>query len=126
MFRILTLALLCALAATRLGVGGPLVEVNTGKRELIKGSESWKAEIPFRGGERACVIAIGDHRQGGGTALKIMVYDEKNRLVAQDDGHGQLSGDFTAAVWYPPRDGKYRIEVYNPDANENEVYISIK
>jgi hypothetical protein len=62
-------------------------------------------EERFRGGERACVILEGDHDPV--MDVYVEVYDEQNRRVAFD----HAGGDICAVVWYPPRDGKYRIEV---------------
>src|ERR1700722_16281029 len=43
----------------------------------------------FAGGDRACVILVGDHNPPGD--LGIEVYDQDNRLVAKDDGKGDFA-----------------------------------
>jgi len=74
----------------------------------------------FRGGQRACVIALGSHEPV--VALELVVYDAKDRIVDQDKGEG----DSITAIWYPPRDGEYKIEIRNPGNNENTVYVVVK
>ena len=84
----------------------------------------------FAGGERACVIAIGDHRPV--VPLKITVYDDQENVVAQDAGTevsiGERPGtaDYVAAIWYPPRDMNCRIVVESDGAEYNDVAISLK
>ena len=74
----------------------------------------------FRGGQRACVIVEGDHKPV--VDLEIVVYDVKNRMVAHDKG----DGDIIAAIWYPPRDAEYKIEIRNPGQDYNAVYVVVK
>ena len=77
-------------------------------------------EEKFRAGERACVIAFGDQRPI--VDLEIVVFDAKNQVVAQ----AKWGGDLVAAIWYPPRDGAYKIEVRNYGKEYNDVYVSVK
>ena len=103
------------------------------------GSRTWSQTNTFRGGERAAVMAVGDRRIAG-AKLRLAVYDAKGMLIAEDNGERELAGDFVGLVWYPPRDGEYKIEVSHngagtviqedPDnpvkAGVNRVYIVIK
>ena len=74
----------------------------------------------FRGGRRACVIVQGDHDPV--VDLGVYVYDSNQQLVAKDDGRG----DIVAAIWYPPRDGSYKIVVHNSGEQWNRCYIVVK
>jgi hypothetical protein len=77
----------------------------------------WSQTNKFRGGERAAVLAIG-----AGTKMRVAVYDAKGELIAEDKGEG----DYVGLVWYPPRDGEYRIDVSQDGVGANKVYIAIK
>jgi hypothetical protein len=77
----------------------------------------------FVAGQRACIIVIGDHNPV--VDLEVKVYDLQGQLVAEDRGT-ESAPDFVAAMWYPPRQQTYRIEVRNYGAEYNEVSISIK
>jgi hypothetical protein len=79
-----------------------------------------KEPILFKGGERACVILIGDHDPS--VPLAVSIYDEENNLVVRDDP----GIDFCAAIWYPPRDGHYYIEVENRGVQWNKCWIAVK
>lgn len=74
----------------------------------------------FRGGRRACVIALGTHVPG--VAFEIQVFDAQNQLVARDaPGH-----DFCFAQWFPPRDGEYRIVVRNLSSKQVGSWLVFK
>jgi hypothetical protein len=88
-------------------------------------SKAWSQTRPFRGGERAAVLAIGDHKELG-VQVHVAVFDAKGLLVAEDKGENELASDFVGLVWYPPRDGEYRIEVRQTGADTNKIYIAIK
>jgi hypothetical protein len=77
----------------------------------------------FVAGQRACVVAIGDHKPP--VDVEIKVFDAKNQVVAQDKGQGPAQ-DFAAVMWYPPRQEQYRIEVYNYGKEYNECSIAFK
>lgn len=94
------------------------------KREEI-GAKVWSQTRKFRGGERAAVLAISDHKDPG-VKLRVAVYDAKGTLIAEDNGETELAGDFAGLVWYPPRDGEYKIEVSHNGSGANNVYIAIK
>ena len=51
----------------------------------------------------------------------IAVYDDANQLITEDQGLG-----FAAAIWYPPRDAKYRVVVKNLGKEYNEMYLVFK
>ena len=96
----------------------------TGKRALgyvkIEGGGNFVHREKFRGGERACVIATGDHDPV--VNLGLFIYDAQDRLVAQDEG----PGDYVAVIWYPPRDAVYKIKVHNTGEQFNKCWISMK
>ncbi len=89
------------------------------------GSKAWSQTRTFRGGERAAVLAIGDHEDSE-VRVQIAVYDANGTLIAEDKGESELAGDYVGLVWYPPRDGDYRIEVRHSSAAVNTIYIAIK
>jgi hypothetical protein len=73
----------------------------------------------FQGGRRACVIAVGDHNPV--TDIAIEVQDEGKQIVAKDEGP-----DYAAAIWYPPRQAKYKIIVKNSGIEYNDMYLVFK
>src|SRR2546423_441406 len=79
-------------------LAGPLDSVFA---ENVKVADSgWTVTKRFRGGERACVQAIGDHKEP--TTLHITVVDANGTLVAEDKGRSPAP-DMAAVIWYPPR-----------------------
>ena len=54
--------------------------------------------------------------------MRIAVYDAKGGLVAED----KSDNDYAGVVWYPPRDGEYRIEVGHSDSITSPVYVVVK
>lgn len=88
-------------------------------KSVIGGNSQMEFEKAFRGGERACVIAIGDHKPA--VPMRIAVYDDAKQLVAEDQYI-----DFVAAIWYPPRDGTYKIVVANSGMEYNKMYLVFK
>ncbi len=90
----------------------------------IEGKEAWSQTRAFRGGERAAVLAIGDH-QDPSVRVQIAVFDAKGVLIAEDKG-SEPASDYAGLVWYPPRDGDYRIVVRHSGVDANKVYIAIK
>jgi hypothetical protein len=101
--------------------GGPL-----GNYLKFKGSQL----VEFRGGQRACVIVLGDHNPIA--PLEIEIRDEKGKLVGRDEPAAGVSdpkakgNDVGAVIWYPPRDGYYTITVKNLGEQYNECWIAIK
>lgn len=90
----------------------------------IEPKEVWSQSRTFRGGERAAVLAIGDHDEPG-VHLHVAVFDAKGGLIAEDKGT-ELASDYVGLVWYPPRDGDYRIVVRHSGADTNKIYVAIK
>ena len=88
-------------------------------REARRVSEHGVKQIThtFRGGERACVIAVGDHRPP--KPMEIRVFDARNVLVAE----ALADTDTAAAIWYPPESGEYRVEVTNLGGEYNDMMI---
>jgi hypothetical protein len=85
----------------------------------------------FKGGRRACVIVKGDHNPIVPVTVEIL--DEKDNVVARDDpaagatSPGAKGNDLAAVIWYPPRDGHYRIRIHNHGVEiYNDCYIVIQ
>lgn len=116
---ILVLSITFSLLLAAAGSGSPLTG-KRGKAERIDGESSINLKGKFRGGERACVIVMGDHKPP--VDLAVYVYDEKDRLVAED----KAGGEYVAVIWYPPRDAVYRVKIHNPGKDYNQCYISLK
>src|SRR5271169_5611059 len=89
------------------GRSAPIEGARTMNKVRVGPKGALVIEEKFEGGRRACVIAVGDHNPV--VDVGIAVYDEANRLIAEDKG----GGDFATAIWYPPGEGKYKILVKN-------------
>jgi hypothetical protein len=120
-----------ALAASALFALWALTPVS--RSAPIGGAEEAKVEVPagglaitkrFRGGERASVHVNGDHKDV--TTVLISVHDDKDKLVAEDKGRDLPIGDIGAVVWFPPRDGDYRITVRNVEGRAAKYVIAIR
>jgi hypothetical protein len=77
----------------------------------------------YVGGERACVVLVGDHRPVVDVEIKVL--DSKKQVVAHDRGQGPAR-DFAAVVWYPPREETYTIEVCSYGEEYNKCSIAFK
>ena len=124
MRRILALAFFCSMALVPIGVGAP-IDGSFSDGEALGPGKVYQRTKTFRAGERACVLAIGDTKSAV-VNLEVSVFDQKDKLVASDKGTDTLVGDFICVIWYPPRDGEYRIEVRNPSAFVKSCYIAVK
>jgi hypothetical protein len=106
--------------------GGQASPLNGGwaERPTVPGGQVPSFTQTFKGGERACVMVVGDHQPV--VALRLKVEDASGNLVAEDN----YGGDYCAVIWYPPRDGKYRISIDVPHIGGpedfNRLYISVK
>jgi hypothetical protein len=93
-------------------------------QKKVLGGEVLQFKLKFKGGQRACVIVIGDHRPV--VSLDLKVEDDKGKLIGQD----KYGGDFCAVIWYPPRDAEYVISVAVPHNGSEEdfdtLYIAVK
>ena len=78
----------------------------------------------FRGGERASVQVVGDHKMLA--PLHLTIHDEKDKLIVEDKGAETPAGDMVAVIWYPPRDGNYRISVKNSEGRPYKYFMSIR
>lgn len=107
------LALATALASAGM-VGGPVAQ----KKVFRPGAYEFAGF--FTAGQRACVMVVGD--QNPVVPLKLRVFDANNKLVASDEP----SGDFAAVMWYPPRDGPYRIRFEFTSNVDNVCQIVFK
>lgn len=113
------LTLLAVVLAWNSGAAAPLKGPRSlgSKNSLSNGAMEFKE--PFRGGERACVIARCNNREDN---LGIQVSDASGNLVARVEN----SGDLVAAIWYPPRDAVYHIKIFSPEGKSNSCYVSLK
>ena len=102
---------------------GPVDGQSAGDHRIgAAGSEPAAKEfvLTFRGGERACVIARGDHKPV--VPLDVTVYDKDGVEVAKDAS----PKDFVVVFWTPPRTAEYRIVVRNHGVEYNDVYVVFK
>jgi hypothetical protein len=122
----------------RLGEAGPVpgnavlkprVDGNS-EITIDKGSRSVGEHTKFKGGQRACVIVMGNHDPVMPVVLEI--HDDQGNLVGRDTpaagvGDPKAKGnDVCAVIWYPPRDGYYRITVKNQGERRNVCWMAIK
>jgi hypothetical protein len=129
---------LAVLLGGRLGEAGPIpgnaaLKPRVGAKAEItldKNTKSLGEHTQFKGGQRACVIVMGDHKPVVPVILEIR--DEKGNLVGRDTPAAGVSdpkakgNDVCAVIWYPPRDGYYRITVKNLGQEYNDCWIAIK
>ena len=110
------LLLLGLMAVTPLSLhGGPSggtvrTPIPTARNEDLSG------DISRRPG--ACFIALALGKQPH--TITVTVYDAQDKVVGSDDGKR------TAVIWYPPRDGEYRIEIRGSSTEERACYIAVK
>jgi hypothetical protein len=78
----------------------------------------------FKAGERASIVAVGDHQPV--VPVGIQIRDKDGVVVAQDLGTGEKTGDFAGVVWYPPRDGEYTIVILNFGKEYNDISVAVK
>jgi hypothetical protein len=115
-------ALLLFVAAAMAGqIDGPM-SISREIGQAVGGEPTaYEMTVSFRGGERACVVAQGDHDPV--VPLDIAVYDKQDRLIAKDESQY----DFVSVCWVPPRTGAYRVVIRNHgDKIYNKVYIFSK
>ena len=127
-------ALLAACAAAPLALAGPLPGPMTLRVRLEAAEQGPGGELiprkgalrplDFRGGERACVIVSGDHKPP--VKMTVTIYDEKRTRKIAEDAGSEDAPDILAVIWYPPRDGKYVIEISHNGKEYNDVVISLK
>lgn len=113
------LAAMLLLFAWSTGVGAPVNGPRSlgSKNSLADGA--FELKEAFRGGERACVIALAINPKDD---LAIEVFDDRGRMVARVENNG----DLIAAIWYPPRDAVYRIKISSPEGKSKSCYVSLK
>jgi hypothetical protein len=87
-----------------------------GYQEKVDGGTTKVFKVTFKGGERACVIVVGDHKPVVPLALK--VEDSTGKLIGEDKG----GRDLCAVIWYPARDGEYTIHIAVPHIPADEDY----
>ena len=99
-------------AALGMGIGETRLD-----RWKVLANDTKEATFRFRGGERACVIAVGDHNPRSPTDIRVL--DAKGRLVTES----KSPNDSVAAIWYPPVTASYRIEVENHGDEYNIITV---
>jgi hypothetical protein len=124
MVRVLFPVGLLILALVPPGRGGP-VDGTSWSTQRVPGGDPGTLQFSkaFVAGQRACVIVIGDHKPV--VDVEIKVYDAKGKVVAEDRGQDPAR-DFVAAIWYPPRQETYRIEVRSYGKDYNDCSIAVK
>jgi hypothetical protein len=114
---------LTVLAASLSAQASP-VDGITAIKDKVSGGTSFVRKMKFKGGERACVIAIGDHQPV--VDLHLRVEDARGQLVGED----KPGGDLCCVIWYPPQDGDYTISVAVPHIEAkldyNLLYVGVK
>ncbi|HYV37541.1 MAG TPA: hypothetical protein VE988_17680 [Gemmataceae bacterium] len=88
----------------------------------IGGLRNYVTQYEFKGGDRACVIAVGKHKSNVG----LYVYDSKGNCVAWDDVGKMATFDDMAVEWYPPQNGIYVVEVHNNGMRSNQCRIFVR
>ncbi len=121
-FTLTAAALMAFSALTPVGRSAPIDGVVARKFEVP--SEGLTMTKRFRGGERASVQVIGDHKSA--SVVHIAVHDDKKNLVAEDKGRELPIADIAAVLWYPPRDGDYRITISNLDSRPAKYFVAIR
>jgi hypothetical protein len=116
-----------ALLGSRWALGSPLRGTVIYPREDRRIVTEWSRTERFKGGERACVVVMGDHKPI--VPITLVVTDARGQVVAREvsakhagDKH-VLGDDVAAVVWYPPRDGEYTITVRNHGEEYNDCWI---
>jgi hypothetical protein len=107
------------LLAASSGSGAPVNGAFSQFDVRIEANSQKEFDVSFQGGRRACVIAVGNRKDL--MDVGINVFNEANQLITEDRGLG-----FAAAIWYPPREAKYKIVVKNIGADYNEMYLVFK
>lgn len=111
-----------------LGSAGPVPTAVANYRK-VRARTTEVIKLKFEGGQRACVIAMGDHDPV--VPVTIEVYDADGKLVVSDNPATTVpppavGADLAAAFWYPPRDAEYTIKVTNHGGEWNKVWIAVR
>ncbi len=100
----------------------PKVQVEVDKKVALP-------PLKFKGGERACVIAMGDHNPVQPISLEVYerrVFEDKSKkptpVATADSGNS----DLVAVMWYPPRDAEYVVVIATHGNVYNVCYVSVK
>jgi hypothetical protein len=118
-----------AFACVRLGDASPVKGTIAVSRRL-DGSEALPVTVRFKGGQRACVVVMGDHKPV--VPITVEVRDDKGNVVALDEpakGTERSStpgNDVCAVIWYPPRDADYTITIHNHGEEWNKCWIAVR
>jgi len=114
-------ALAVFLLAVSLGAGSPLEAMKPGKADLQPYRRFVESRV-FAGEQRANVIVIGR----GTTHVGLYIYDGYGNCVAWDDQGTAETRDDAAAIWFPPRNERYTIELRNLGAWSNRLNVVVR
>lgn len=133
MRRMLLLSVLALAALVSSGISAPVTGPEWFRKRVDKASPGEQGKMQpnplvfernFKGGERASIVAVGDHLPV--VPVGIQVRDKAGNIVAQDLGTGEKTSDYAGVVWYPPRDGVYTIIILNFGAEYNDIALAVK
>lgn len=114
---LLSLSVLAGLALPG-GWGGPIPEPYIKRPISLDPTAVEVVPQKFKGGERACVIALVLGRQE--SEIQITVKDAKDKVIGTDQGRR------AAVIWYPVRDAEYKIEIRNVSKESVDCYLAVK
>jgi len=109
------------LAASRAADASP-VERQPPMIATLDAYRSLTLAAAFKSGERAAVIVSGS----GATYMAVFVYDEHGNCVGKDEPAAYPVRDDLVVVWYPPRTGRYTVEVRNNGALPNRFQMAVR
>src|SRR5439155_21037996 len=111
--------LVCLLLCTQLGGTAPVETIPVLNLEL-PGLSYKHIPLPFKGGERALVIASGN----GNAPLGLYVFDEHGNCVAKDEASVPATLDDFAVECVLPYQGEYTSECRNAGLRTNPITIA--
>jgi len=114
-------ALTVFLLAVSLGAGSPLEAVKLRKAVLEPYRRFVESRV-FAGEQRANVIVIGQ----GSTNVGLYIYDSYGNCVAWDDQGTAETRDDAVAIWFPPHNERYTIELRNLGASANRLDVVVR
>ncbi len=86
-------------------------------QRIVIGNPPAVEKKTYKGGERASVIVWSQDS----TPARLSVYDSAGKLVGRDVGQVGLT-----VIWYPPRDGEYKIVTESLTNKEGRGYVAYK
>ena len=117
-----TMVFLALAVSTSVTRSAPIDGVYAKKVEIP--AEGLKITKRFRGGERASAQVAGDHKDA--VTVHILIHDAQGALVAEDKGKAHPVADMAAVIWYPPRDGEYKVTIRTSAGRAVKYYVAIR